>query len=143
MKYEVEIKIDRSREEVVSVFQDPDQIKAWQPSFRSLEVIEGEPGATGSKTRLVYERRGKETEMIETITNNSLPERFESIYEAKGVKNIHENRFAEDRGSTRWYVETEFQFSGFMKIVALFLRKAFPKETRSSMELLKQYVESK
>jgi hypothetical protein len=38
-------------------------------------------------------------------------------------------------------METEFTFSGFMTIMSLFMRGAFRRETQSSMERFKSWVE--
>ena len=42
---------------------------------------------------------------------------------------------------TRWVMETEFKFSGMMRVMALFMRGAFPKQTRKMMDNFKQFAE--
>ena len=142
MRYQVEVTIDRPRKEVLAVFVDPDQAKAWIPDLLRMERIEGEPGAKGSKTRFVFKTRRGEMEMVETVTDNALPDSFDAVYDAKSVQNIHSNRFIEEGSSTRYIADTEFKFSGMMKLMAVFMRGAFPRETRRQMELLKKHVES-
>ena len=143
MRYQMEVKIERSREEVVAVFVDPDQAQAWIPDLLRIERIDGESGAIGSKTRFVFKTRRGEMEMVETITDNSLPDSFDAVYDAKSVKNIHSNRFVAEGNATRYIADTEFRFSGMMKLMGVFMRGAFPKETRRQMERLKVYIESK
>ena len=119
MKYKVEVIIDRPREEMLVLFQDVTFMKKWQPGFQSLEVLEGEPGEVGSKSRLTYLSKGKPSEIIETIVEKDLPDRFDFLYEAKGVKNWAKNRFVDQGDRVLWIAEHEFRFSGVMKAMGL------------------------
>ena len=69
MKYEVETTIDLPRERVIELFDNPDNLPKWQPTLQSFELISGESGQPGAKSRLVYLEDGREIEMIETIVN--------------------------------------------------------------------------
>lgn len=44
MKYTVEIEIDRPIDEVVALFDDPENLKHWQPGFVSMKPLAGTPG---------------------------------------------------------------------------------------------------
>jgi hypothetical protein len=77
MKYKIELKIDITREKMLVLFQDVDFMKKWQPSFQSLDVLEGVPGEVGSRSRLSYMSNGKTSEIFETIILKELPARFE------------------------------------------------------------------
>jgi len=142
VKYQVEMMIARPRALVTETFADPDGLSAWQPTLKRTETIEGTPGATGSRRRMVYEMKGRETELVETVTNNGLPDRYESTYDAGSVFNIHKNRFISEGDATRWIVDTDFRFTGFMRLVGVFFRGSFPKQTRSEMANFKHYVEA-
>jgi hypothetical protein len=76
MKYSLSIQIDLPREKVVELFDNPENLKLWQPGFISAEHISGEKGHPGSKTRLNYKMGRREIEMIETITSRNLPRRI-------------------------------------------------------------------
>ena len=85
---------------------------------------------------------GRKVEMVETITKRNLPDEFSGTYEAKGVFNIQENFFKEDEpGKTKWITNSEFQFSGFMKLMGLFMPGAFKKETMKHMQSFKEFAE--
>ena len=142
MEYTTEVIIDLPRSRVIELFDDADNLKKWQPGLQNMEHVSGEPGQPGAKTRLVYDEGGRTMEMVETIVQNDLPERFVVTYEAKNVYNLMDNIFHETAdGKTRWVSDTEFRFSGFMAIMALFMRGAFPKETLKSMNLFKAFAE--
>ena len=47
MKYSCELTIDLPRDEVIALFDDPDNLVKWQPGLQSFEHISGEAGAAG------------------------------------------------------------------------------------------------
>lgn len=144
MEYSTEIDINSPLAQVIELFDNPDNLKHWQPTLVSVELISGEAGQPGAKTRLIYRRGKKATlQMIETITKRDLPKEFSGTYEAKGVFNIQKNEFIDvGHGKTRWKSDTKFTFSGIMKIVAFFLGKnSFRKETMKFKQLFKEFAE--
>lgn len=143
MKYSHEIVIDLPRERVIELFDNPDNMAKWQEGFVSFEHVSGNPGHPRAKSRLLYKMGKREVEMIETITVRKLPQEFSGTYEAKGVWNEVQNFFHEEGiGKTRWVTENEFQFKGFMKIIAFFMPGAFKKQSYKYMEDFKKFAES-
>jgi hypothetical protein len=71
-----------------------------------------------------------------------LPDEYTFTFEAKGVFNIMKNRFEDLGGTTRWTAESEFIFSGYMKLVALFMGGAFRKETMKTLQDFKSFAEA-
>lgn len=143
MTYDITVTITKGRDDVIRYFDDPASIPKWQPTFQSLEVTEGEPGATGSKTRLLYTRGRGTMEMMETIEERAFPERFTAIYEGKNVWNRCVNTFTEgENGHTTWTMANEFRCRGFMKVFIAFFPGLFEKETLASMTRFKEFVET-
>lgn len=144
MKYTIRIEINLPREKVVSLFLDPDKLHKWQPGFRSYERIAGEAGEVGARARLRYEMGGRDTEMIETVTEGALPEAYHAQYETDGVLNIQENYFNEIASeTTEWVSVSEFRFSGFpMKLMGWLMPGAFKKQSEKFMENFKEFAES-
>ena len=143
MKYTCEIIIDMSRNEVVALFDNPDNMKYWQKGLLSFAHVSGQPGKPGAESILKYDMSGRKIEMIETITHNNPPEEFHATYQTNGVTNIQRNFFKEiGDGQTRWISECEFRFSGFMKLMAIFFGKgAFKKQSMQFMEDFKSFAE--
>ena len=142
MDYTEEIEINLPRDEVVRLFDDPAHMAGWQPGLRSVELLSGEQGQPGARTRLVTVAGRRRTEMIETVTHRDLPDAFHGTYDAKGVHNIVENFFHEaGPGRTRWVNHNVFEFRGAMKIVALLFGRSFPQETRRTMTDFKAFAE--
>jgi len=143
MKYTSEIKIAKPRKEVIEKFSDPDSIKHWQRGFISMESISGKLGEEGSKNRLKYQMGKRKIEMEETIIKNDLPTQFHANYKAKGVFNIQENFFEETpENKTLWISHNEFRFSGFMKLIGIFMPGAFRKQSYQYMKDFKAFVEN-
>ncbi|MAU09913.1 MAG: hypothetical protein CL607_08850 [Anaerolineaceae bacterium] len=143
MRYTCEIIIDQPRDQVAALFEDPENTQAWQPTLKSFEPVSGEPGALGSKSRLVYDMNGREMVMTETITKQALPESFSAVYDTGNVHNIMDNHFYAEGDKTRWVATSEFQFSGWMRLMALVMRESsFKKETMANMERFKSFAES-
>jgi len=85
----------------------------------------------------------REIEMIETITVRNLPEEFSATYEAKGVFNIVTNRFLPaGPDKTRYVTDHEFQFKGFMKIMAFLMPGAFKKQSLKYIKAFKEFAEN-
>jgi len=79
--------------------------------------------------------------MIETITKRNLPEEFNGTYEAKNVYNVVNNVFVDQGENTTWISDNEFQFSGYMKLIAFFMPGAFKKQSMKSMKDFKIFAE--
>ena len=142
MRYETEVMIDLPRARVIELFDDPDNLAKWQPGLKSFEHISGEEGQPGAKSKMIYDMSGRTVEMIETIETRDLPDEFIAIYEAKGVWNWNANRFYEaGADKTRWVLDTDFKFSGFMKIMSIFMQGTFKKQSLQTMMDFKQFAE--
>jgi hypothetical protein len=143
MKFSQSIEINLPREKVIELFKNPDNMKHWQPGLVSFENISGTSGEIGAKSRLKYKMGKRDVEMIETITNRNLPDEFSGTYEAKGIWNEVKNYFIEKPSDkTEWVSESEFRFSGFMKIMGFVMPAAFKKESYKYLKLFKEFAET-
>jgi len=142
MEYTCELIINLPRNRVIELFDSSENLTKWQPGLQEFEHISGEPGQDGAKSRLVYDENGRRIEMVETILNRNFPDEFSATYEAKGVFNRISNHFYEDSpDKTRWVMESEFDFSGVYKLMGIFMKGSFPKETTKQMNSFKTFAE--
>ena len=58
--YNVEVTINKPINEVFKTFTTPENSKEWIPEIKSLEVINANPGKTGSIYKIVIENQGQE-----------------------------------------------------------------------------------
>ena len=143
MKYSTEIEINKSIDKVIDLFDNPDNMDKWMEGLLSFEPVSGTPGQPGAKSRLKFKMGKREIDMTETITSRNLPDEFSGTYEAKGVFNIVRNRFIKLSDTrTKYITENEFQFKGFMKLIALLMPGAFKKQSLKYLADFKRFVES-
>jgi uncharacterized protein YndB with AHSA1/START domain len=143
MKFSVSIEIDKPIDEVIRLFDDPDNLFKWMEGLESFEHLEGTPGEVGARSRLRFKTGDREFEMIETVTERNLPQMFAGTYEAKGMQSIVRNEF-EPLGENRtlYTSHNEFQFRGFMKLVAFVMPGVFRKQSLKFLESFKQFAEA-
>jgi len=142
MKYTCEVTIDLPRDRVIQLFDNPDNTSKWMPGLKSFEHLAGERGQPGATARLIFDQGGKQVEMTETILSRNLPEEFVGTYETEGVKNHLVNRFYDkEPQKTRWVTETEFTFSGKMKLMAPMMKSSFKEQTQEYMDRFKKFAE--
>ena len=143
MKYTTEIEINKPIDEVVAKFDNTDNLSKWMEGLQSFEHISGTPGQPGAKSRLKFKMGNREIEMIETISVRNLPDEFSGTYEAKGVYNIVRNKFVKlSENKTKYITEQEFEFKGFMKIIAFLMPSAFKKQSLKYQRDFKNFVEN-
>ncbi len=144
MKYQNSIVIQKPIDVVIALFDNPDNMKHWQPGLQSFELIKGVAGQPGAVSKLTYQMGNRLVEMTETITERNLPTIFAGIYESKNVWNLVSNSFIDNGdGSTTWITETEFKFSGFMmKAISTLMPGAFKKQSQKFLDDFKQFAES-
>lgn len=142
MKFSSEIEINLPINRVIELFDDPENLKHWQPGLKSFETISGTPGQPGAKSKLLFQMGNREIEMIETITVRNLPQEFSGTYEAAGVFNIVKNYFVLiDQNKTKYISEQEFQFKGMMKIMGWLMPGMFKKQSQTFLENFKNFAE--
>ena len=142
MRYTEEIALNLPRERVIELFDSFENLKQWQEGLVEIEHLSGEPGQPGARTRLLYDMGRRKLEMIETIITRDMPDEFSGTYDASGVHNIIKNTFHDEGETTRWRMDCEFQFSGFMRIMAFFMGQGrFRAQTRKGMENFKRFAE--
>ena len=143
MKIIHEININKPREKVIELFNNPDNMKKWQPDLISIDQISGEPRQVGAKAKLRYRMGKREFDMMETITVRDLPDEFGSSYQAPNVFNTFMNKFeAIDENTTKWLTETDYQFSGLMSIMSIFMGGKMQKGVETFMERFKEFAEN-
>lgn len=144
MKYTLELEIDQPREVVGELIGDPELRAAWQPDLLGIELLEGEPGKTGSIAIIKYRMGQAVLEMKETIVENQLPDHFACTYEADKVWNLVVNAFEDTpSGGTKWVFTSEFRCRGFLKILAILLPGMFRKQSLKYMKQFKDYAEGR
>jgi len=144
MRYEVSLEINRSREEIIDIFTNPDQWQRWQPTLDSYQFISGNLGEEGSKMKIVYAEKNRKIELIETIIENRMPEYFAAEYTSGKTENFIRNWYEESGDQkTTWIMESEFRFKGLMYILGPLLKPYLKKTSLKFMNNFKLYAENR
>jgi uncharacterized protein YndB with AHSA1/START domain len=56
MNFTFEYLLERDRATVWKAFDNPDNLRKWQPALDSFEPVSGTPGQPGAVSRLTYRR---------------------------------------------------------------------------------------
>lgn len=143
MKYTLDLTINKNRSSVWRAFDNPKNMKRWQPTLRTFEPQTGTPGQVGAVSKLTYQEDGRTLTMFETITRREEPNEFGGTYSTQGVVNELHNRFVEvNAQQTRWTLDAEFKFTGFFAIAAPLMKRSMIKRTLADMARFKAMVES-
>jgi uncharacterized protein YndB with AHSA1/START domain len=144
MKFSLELPINRPRAEVWRAFDNPENMKKWQPSLISFETIRGTQGQPGAVSKLTYKESEREFSLMERVTYREEPHRLDGVYENNFADNTVRNTFIEqDKDNTLWRVETKFKFKTlFMRIFGPIMKKNFVLRTQRDMKRFKELVES-
>lgn len=144
MKFTLELPLKRSRTVVWRAFDNPENMKKWQPSLVSFETISGTQGQPGAVSKLTYKEREREFSLRERVTYREEPHRLDGVYENNFADNTVRNTFIEqDKDNTLWRVETEFKFKTlFMRILGPIMKKNFVIRTQRDMERFKELLEN-
>lgn len=144
MKYTNEIQINLPRVRVVELLDNAENMKYWMVDLISYKHLSQTPGQLGSRMEMQYLMGKRNCTMVETITEINFPERFSATYESKGMWNLVENTFTENLdGTTHWKSDSEFKFSGYMKVMAWFMPTSMlKKQSCKYLNDFKKFAES-
>lgn len=143
MKFTLELSLQRSRAEIWRAFDNPENIKLWQPTLVSFETISGTQGQPETVSKLTYGEGKGEFSLMEKVTFRAELERYDVVYENKFADNSVKNSFVEtNENETLWKMEVEYKFKTLpMKILGPFAKKNFVKRSQRDMERFKEFVE--
>lgn len=143
MKYTVSIDIDKSIKEVTTLFKDRRNDKLWMKGFQKKTPIDGNEGEEGAKCKVEFLMGKRRFEMEEVIVKINLPIEYTTTHTTPKVFNRVKNSFEKiDNHTTRYHTEQEFQFKGFMKIMAFFMPGAFKKQSMQYLKDFKAFAEN-
>jgi uncharacterized protein YndB with AHSA1/START domain len=143
MKFKLEVPINKPRAEVWKAFDNPENMKVWQPSLVKFETISGKQGQPGAVSRLTFEESSREFSLIEKVTGRDEPNSLDGVYENQFADNTISNRFIEQGADkTLWVMETEYTFKTLiMKIMGPLMKKNLVARTEKDMQRFKEMVE--
>ena len=144
MKFTCSVTINKPRQQVVDLWQDPENLKHWQDGFVDFKHLEGDPGHIGAVSRMRYKIRNRDLELIETIQHIDLPNEMTAMYESKPMNNTMRNTFTMVNDTiTRWDAEIHYtEMNGFVvKMMAALFPGMFKKQAQKWFDQFKAFAE--
>ncbi len=137
------MEIDSPLEKVISLFDNPSNLKHWQDGFVSFERIDGKRGEVGSTAKIIYLNKGKRMELIETLMVYNLPKEITGFYHHYMMDNEMQNLFDSiENDRTRWTANIHYtRIKGIMKIFAWIAPSMFRSQVQKWMNQFKSFVE--
>lgn len=143
MKIRTEVVIDAGPKAVWQIFDNPDNMKKWQPTLKSFRTISGEQGQPGAISELIYDENGREVRMIEHVTERREPHFMAGTYASDWGKAIVVNQFEDlGDGRTRWVAWWNHTSRGFMRLLSPFMKRSMARRIDDDLQRFKLMVES-
>lgn len=143
MKIKTEITIDADQDTVWREFDNPDNLSKWQPTLKSFTPRSGTVGEPGAVSEVVYDEKGRDVVMIETVTEKRAPDFMAGSYDSSWSKAVIVNHFEKlDDNQTRWTFYANHRFRGFFKIIGWLFRKSIIGRSNDFMQRFKLLVET-
>lgn len=143
MRLVIETLLERPRDVVWRAFEDPSNLRKWQPSLVRIEPRKGSPGQVGSVSKLFFSGDGPDFSLTETVTGRRAPEELLASYDSGHTHNtVHHRFFDLGDGRTHWVVEAQFQFKGFLRFASMALQGTIEKRLRGDVARFKARLEA-
>ena len=142
MRYTLHNTIDKSLDEVIAKFKEPEGVKHWMEGLQKIEHISGTPGEKGAKSDFTFLHKNKEMKISETILEENLPHQIKFGYTSSMGYNEVEMLFEKiSDNAVKQTNNTYFELKGFMKLLGPLMKGLFKKQTMKYMVAFKAYVE--
>jgi hypothetical protein len=144
VSYGHEITVDKPVQEAWAVTQDESKYGQWLEGFKSMELIEGEPGKVGSKYKVIVQPEGQpDFEMIETVVSMAEYEHVEMHFASEAMDFEQTISFAESDNGTTITSDSKVMGKGIMtrSMFALMgMFGAFQAQEEKNFEALKALI---
>ena len=143
MKIRSEVIIDAEPKTVWRMLDNPDNLKKWQPTLKSVRLISGARGQPGAISELIYDENGREVRMIEHLTERREPHFMAGSYASDWGKAIVVNHFEDvGKGRTRWVAWWNQTPRGFRRFLSPFMKRSLAKRIDDDLQRFKLMVET-
>ena len=143
MKYTSEIIVEVPLEQFILNLNNIENRKYWQRGLDSVEHVSGDLGKIGATLKLNYSFGKRKMVLLETMTENLLPNELHLNYDTKGMHNIQHNYFSKTpEGYTKWICESEFiPTNFFMRFMTLLTPESLKKQSMIYLNDFKNFAE--
>ncbi|MFK7948820.1 MAG: SRPBCC family protein [Saprospiraceae bacterium] len=144
MKFKCSVEINKSREEVVKYFINPQYLGEYQDGFIRKELVRGESCQKDAVSKMYYKQSKLDMEITETIIENNLPESLIGFYHHEHMDNYMQYKFTW-LGNNKTLYESEIDYIRINWIMPRLMAILFPsmyrKQVEKWMRQFKEFVE--
>lgn len=143
MKYTSEITINLPREQVISLFDNQDNMFKWMEGLKKITPLTKQQGEIGSRMEMYFETGKRKLHIVETILEKNLPSNMSFKYNSIGMENIVHISFSPIEGNkTKYQTESIYKFKGIFKLMSFFASKMIKKQSYKHLVDFKQFAEN-
>lgn len=140
--YITEVTVNKSIKEVFEIFNNSENIKNWVPEVKSFEVINKNPGKTGSVYKIVIDNKGQEVTMTEKVMAYVPNEKVTLFFDAEGMLKRDDYIFKEKDGVTIITLNTSCQSDSYiLACIFPYFKGTFRKQDQSYLNNFKAFAE--
>ncbi len=140
--YRAEVNINKSIKVVFEIFNNSENIKNWVPEVKSFEVVNTNPGKTGSVYKIVIDNKGQEVTMTEKVMAYVPNEKVTLFFDAEGMLKRDDYIFKEKDGVTTITLNTSCQSDSYiLACIFPYFKGTFQKQDQSYLNNFKAFAE--
>lgn len=140
--YSAQVYVNKPIEDVFKVFNNQENLKNWIPEIKSFEVINENPGKTGSTYKMVVENQGQEISMIEKVLAYVPNEKVTIFFDAENMLKTDDYNFNEKDGKTIVTLNSSCKSDSYiMACMFPYFKSTFQEQDQAYLNNFKAYIE--
>ena len=140
--YTAQVSVNKPISTVFKTFNNSENIKKWIPEVKSFEVVNKNPGKTGSVYKIVIDNQGQEITMTEKVMAYVENEKVTLFFDAEGMLKKDDYTFTEKDGVTTVTLNASCQSDTYlMACVYPLFKGTFQKQDQSYLNNFKAFAE--
>ena len=140
--YTAQVSVNKPISIVFKTFNNSENIKKWIPEVKSFEVVNKNPGKTGSVYKIVIDNQGQEITMTEKVMAYVENEKVTLFFDAEGMLKKDDYTFTEKDGVTTVTLNASCQSDTYlMACVYPLFKGTFQKQDQSYLNNFKAFAE--
>lgn len=142
MKLKVEVSINRHIDRVSELFGNHENTIKWMNGLRSVELISGERGQPGARSRVQMVNGFISLNMTETVHVRDLPTEYSFRYDADSFTSHSRNCFKPvDDSKTIFTMSQTIKFKGALKMTGILAKGTIHSQMLENARSFKKFAE--
>ena len=140
--YTAQVSVNKPVNEVFKIFNNSENIKNWIPEIKSLDIVNENPGKTGSVYKIVLDNQGQEITMTEKVIAYVENEKLTLFFDAENMLKRDDYVFTGNNGMTTITLNSSCQGETYiMSCMFPYFKSTFQEQDQSYLNNFKAFVE--